>query len=258
MLRSLKDFERYRVNAVDGDVGKVVNFLLDDESWTIRYLVAETGTFFSRRPVLISPTFFRQTEASTRHFHVALTMDKVKHSPSIDADQPVSRQQERDLFRYYGFTPYWGFSTFTGMGPSYYTGPTRPQAPSDTGESGDTHLRSLNELHGYRTQGEDGLIGQVADFIVDDETWAVRYLVIDTSTWRGGTNVLVAPDWATRVSWAERQIHVDLTRQAIKDSPAWNPSAAVNRRYEARLYDYYGRPAYWADVPPSHEVHPPA
>ena len=96
MLRSLKHLEGYTVNATDGDVGKVVNFLLDDERWTIRYLVAETGGFFDGRRVLISPISFRKADWSTRRFHLALTRDEVKNSPSLDTDKRVSRQHERD------------------------------------------------------------------------------------------------------------------------------------------------------------------
>src|SRR3989339_1019822 len=104
MLRSLKDLERYTVRATDGDIGSVVNFLLDDERWIVRYLVVQAGgsLFLNGRMVLISPISFRQADWSTQYFHLALTMDKVKNSPSIDVDEPVSRQHERIYYRYYG------------------------------------------------------------------------------------------------------------------------------------------------------------
>ena len=81
MLRSLKDLERYKVSATDGDIGSVVNFLLDDQRWVVRYLVVETGGFLGGRRVLISPISFRQAEWSTRSFHVALTMDEGQEQP---------------------------------------------------------------------------------------------------------------------------------------------------------------------------------
>ncbi len=86
----------------------------------------------------------------------------------------------------------------------------------------------------------------------------MRYLVVDTSNWGFGKKVLVAPHWATRVSWEDRDVFVDLSRQAIKNCPEWNADAAVNREYEVRLYDYYGRPIYWdtgarpVGTPPQH------
>ena len=248
MLRSLKDLERYTVGATDGDIGSVVNFLLDDEHWTIRYLVAEPGGFFDGRRVLISPMFFRQVDWANRHFHLALTMDRVKNCPSVDVDKPVSRQHERDYYHYYGYPYYWGYSGRWGMGafPGFLTaGGWNETADGHLAKSGDVHLRSASEVRGYHIQGSDAPIGHVEDFIVDDETWEIRYLVIDTSNWWFGKKVLVAPHWAKSVSWEENNVYVDLSRQAIKNSPEWNPTAAINREYEARLYDYYGRPVYW-------------
>ncbi len=108
MLRSLKTLERYMVSATDGEVGRVVNFLLDDERWTIRYLVVQTGGFFDDRRVLISPISFRKVDAATRLFHLGLAVEQIRKSPGIDVDKPVSRQHERDYSRYYGYPYYWG------------------------------------------------------------------------------------------------------------------------------------------------------
>ena len=248
MLRSLKDLERYSVVATDGDIGSVANFLLDDLHWTIRYLVAETGGFFEERRVLISPISLRQADWSTRRLHVALTRDKVKKSPSIDVDKPVSRQHEQDYYRYYGYSYYWGFPGLWGMGayPGLLAAGRWNDAPDERAdETGDVHLRRASEVRGYHVQGSDEAFGHMEDFIVDDENWQVRYLVIDTSNWWFGKKVLVAPHWASRISWEKSKIYVDLSRQAIKDSPEWNAIAAVDREYEARLYDYYRRSVYW-------------
>jgi hypothetical protein len=251
MLRSLKEFERYKVNATDGDIGSVADFLLDDEGWTIRHLVVETGGFLDGHQVLISPISFREVDGSTSIFHLALTVDKVKNSPSVDVDKPVSRQHERDYYGYYGYPYYWGSAGMLGAGDDPSTLAVNAwynPFTTSSEESGDVHLRSAQEVRGYHIQGSDESIGHVDDFIVDDVTWAIRYLVIDTSNWWIGKKVLIAPHWATRVSWEERNVYVDMARQAIKDSPEWNAYAAVNREYEIRLYDYYGRPVYWESV----------
>ena len=250
MLRSLKDLERYTVTATDGDVGGVVNFLLDDEHWVVRYLVVETAGLSGPPPVLISPIFFRHVDWATHTFGLALTRDKIKNSPSIDVDRPVSRQHEREYYGYYGYPYYWGYMAPWGASayPALLAAGKRTERPverADDKTSGDIHLRSANEVRGYHIQGSDGAIGHIEDFIVDDESWEVRYLVVDTKNWWFGKRVLLAPHWASGVSWAERKVHVDLSREAIKKSPEWNPTAGVNREYETRLYDYYGRPAYW-------------
>jgi len=248
MLRSLKNLERYAVSATDGEVGSVVDFLLDDQRWVVRYLIVETGDLLGGERELISPISFRKADWSTRRFHVALTMDSVRNSPSVDVDKPVSRQHERDYFRYYGYPYYWEESGIWGMGiyPGLLAGVGWNETPAEQSDqpAGDVHLRSAAEVRGYHIQGSDDPIGHVEDFIVDDETWVVRYLVVDTSNWWFGKKVLVAPHWAERVSWEERMIYVDVTRQAIKNSPEWNAADGINREYEERLYDYYGRPVY--------------
>lgn len=248
MLRSLKDLEGYTVSATDGDVGTAVNFLLDDEGWVVRYLVVQTDGFLNRRQVLISPIFFRHADWLRQRFHLAMTMQKVKDGPSVESDAPVSRKQERDYYRYYGYPYYWGASGPWGAGPLpalLAAGSWRETPADDPEKPGDVHLRSAKELRGYHVQGSDDGVGHVEDFIVDDETWEIRYLVIDTRNWWFGKKVLVAPQWASRVSWGDRKVFVDLSRQAIKESPEWNPTDAINREYETRLYDYYGRPVYW-------------
>lgn len=250
MLRSLKDLEHYAVSASDGDIGHVADFLLDDERWTVRYLVVETGGFLDRREVLISPISFRDVEWAARRFHLGLTVEKVKHSPSIDTDEPVSRQHEHAYSRYYEYPMYWGYADAWGMGmyPGLLAGQAWNDLPLDSAGQvgGDVHLRSAREVRGYHIQGSDDAIGHVDDFIVDDATWGVRYLVIDTSNWWLGKKVLVSPDWIDAVSWEDRKVHVAMSRHAVKNSPEWNGAGTTTRDYEEHLYDYYGRQRYWA------------
>ena len=249
MLRGVKDLEQYAVSAIDGDIGHVADFLLDDERWTIRYLVVETGGLLDRREVLISPMSFRNVDWAARRFHLGLTMDEIRHSPSVDTDKPVSRQHEEALSRYFRYPAYWGCSNVWGMG--LYPGALAAKEWNDTPErnadqvAGDVHLRSANEVRGYHIQGSDDAIGHVADFLVDDETWIVRYLVIDTRKWWSGNEVLVSPEWIETVSWEERKVHVALSRRAVKDSPEWNGAGETLRAYEESLHQHYGRRPYW-------------
>ena len=256
MLRSLKNLEHYNVSANDGDVGHVVNFLLDDEHWAIRYLVVDTGAFFKSRRVLVSPISFRQADWITHRFHLALTMDSIKASPSVDVDKPVCRQNEHDQALHYGYPFYWGYISPWGQAPSpelLAAGAKQEPPAPHSDKPNDVHLRSANEVLRYHVHTSDGDMGHVDDFIIDDETWEVRYLVIQTSHLWFGKKVLIAPRWASRVSWEGEAVYVDLTREAIKNCPTWDASSPINRDYEAHLYDYYGRPAYWetlqADVP---------
>ena len=205
--------------------------------------------------VLISPASFRNADWELHEFRVALTREKVKDSPTIDAHQPVSRQHEMDFNRYYGYPHYWTYSNLWGTGsfPSMLVAGMIPRETSSVESEengGDVHLRSVREISaGYHVQGKDEAIGHVHDFIVDDESWEVRYLVIDTSNWWVGRKVLIAPHWATHVSWTERRVDINLTRRVIQNSPVWDSRQGVNREYETQLYDYYGRRVYWESQP---------
>jgi hypothetical protein len=188
-----------------------------------------------------------------------LTIDKIKNSPDVDVDKPVSRQHERDYLRYYGYLSYWGYPGLWGMGAypgALLGGPmNEPATGSAEARPSDVHLRSAEEVRGYHVQGSDAAIGHVDDFIVDDETWAIQYLVVDTRNWWFGKKVLIAPHWATRITYESRQVDLDLSRQAIKSSPEWNANTVIDRDYEMRLHSHYRRPQYGADVISGRGVH---
>jgi PRC-barrel domain len=264
MLRRLKELERYKVSATDGDVGRVVDFLLDDAHWIARYLVVETLGTLDGRQVLITPISFRQFDWSTKQFYLALTRDKIKNSPNIDVDKPVPSRRELDYYGYYGYPCYWGSSGFWGVSayPGLLADGSWIKANADHERKfGDVHLRSAIELRGYHIQGRDEPIGHVEDFIVDDVTWEVRYLVIDTSNWWFGKRVLIRPHWVTRVSGQERNVYVGMNRQAIRNSPEWSSTEAIGREHEASRRKHYGRKAYRDDgerrvwVPPPTQQH---
>lgn len=251
MLRSVKELHGYKILARDGEMGKVHEFLFDDEFWTIRYLVADTGSWLQQKLVLISPIALQQPDWSGRKFPVTLTKEQVENSPDIDKDKPVSRQHEIRLNRYYRWPLYW-----TGGGLSAAGTPGMPPPlvedeemaeieQEDIEDAKDKHLRSTKEVMNYHIHARDGEIGHVEDFIVDDENWLIRYLVVDTKNWLPGRKVLVSVEWSERIDWAGALVHVDLTREQIKQSPEFDPSKPVNREYEKQLYDFYGRPKYW-------------
>jgi sporulation protein YlmC with PRC-barrel domain len=252
MLRSLKELEGYKVGATDGDLGHAVNVLLDDKRWVVRYLVVDTAGFFEiERDVLISPISFGKTEWAARRFNVNLTKDRVRRSPGLDTDKPVSRVRELQHAEYYGYPAYWGDVGIWGMGayPSLLAGGPWSAPAKDTPGANDHHLRSAKELRGYHLHANDGVVGHLEDFVADDETWEVRYLVIATSNWWFGKRVLISPQWATAINWDERTVSVDLSRAAIRAAPEWVLGTTIDRAYEQQLYAAYGRTTYWADVP---------
>lgn len=248
MLRSVAEIVGYRLQATDGDIGRCKDLLFDDAQWTVRYVVAETGGWLSGRKTLISPISIERPDWGSRRIVTRLDRKQIESAPELDADAPVSRQYERRYHAYFRWPRYWG-------GAGIWAADAYPQPLFDDEgrvaveeadeDSGDPHLRSFEEVKGYRISARDGSIGQVDDLIMDDASWAIRYLVVDTRRWLPGKKVLVSPLWVTAVHWSEQDVHVDLDRDQIKDSPKYDPTAPVNRDYEVRLFDFYGRPHYW-------------
>jgi hypothetical protein len=180
---------------------------------------------------------------------VALTKEQVKDSPSVDADKPVNRRYEEDYSRYYGYPYYWSGPYRWGATP--YPGemvlagvPVADLvAVTETGR--DPTLRSARDVMGYYIDATDGDIGHVEDFLLDDREWAIRYMIIDTRNWWPGRKVLVSPAWISRVSWPDSRVYVDLTKEGVKTAPGYDPDHPLEREYEGRLYQHYGRRNYW-------------
>src|SRR6218665_1142254 len=254
MLNRVSHINGSTIAAAHGHVGSVKEAYFDDESWTIRYLVVDTGTWLSERKVLISPYSIKQPLTEKR-IDVRLTRQQVQDSPDIDTHQPVSRRLERQYLSYYAYPPCWGGEVLRAMAgvPTLppVTPPPEVQAEVRAREleevpPEDVHLRSSDNVAGYDIQATDDSIGHVKDFIFDDESWAIRYLVVDTRNWLpGGKKVLIATHWIDGIDWDQKQVAVRLTREQIKNSPEYDEEAIVSREYEQRLHDAYGRPGYW-------------
>ncbi len=253
MLRSLKELINYRLQATDGTIGSVDDFLFDDRMWTIRYLVANTGGWLKGRLVLIAPKSLKAPDWQSRHLPVDLSRKQIEDSPSIFSDAPLARQKELQLAQHYNWPVYWAIDGLGGFGAAPIATPVEPP-PGEARppeEEGNPHLRSVREVLGYRIHAKDGDIGHVDDMIVEDDNWVLRYLVVDTRNWLPGRKVLLAIDWIDDVSWPDAKVVVGQSRAEIQDSPEYDPSAPVNREYEEVLHDYYGRPRYWEPGEPA-------
>jgi len=248
MLDRASTLNGFSLRSRDGEIGSVTDFYFDDEHWAVRYLVASTGSWLARRKVLISPYAVGAVSRSERRIAVDLTRKQIEDSPSLDSDKPVSRQFETTYHEHYGWPMYWRGPFMWGVDASIVRAPQQPTAPPEPVPEGDPHLRSIKDVTGHHVQATDGEIGHVEDFLVDDETWAIRYLIVDTQNWWPGKRTLVSPEWIERVSWAESKVFVNLDRAAVKQAPAYTHDTPVTREFEARLHQHYQRPGYWLDA----------
>jgi hypothetical protein len=238
----------YAIEASDGAIGIVSDFLFDDSTWVVRWLVVDAGTWLTERKVLIHPSAIGGVSHERRELAVTLTVEQVKASPDIHQDQPVSRQMEYNLYDHYGWDPLWGGTLFGGDLMASRLVPAFPYDGGGAVEVGqevdardeDPHLRSTADVAGYHILANDGEIGHVENFLIDDTNWRVRYLIVDTKNWWPGQHVLLSPRSVKEIDGADRLVHVDVTRDQVKGCPPWDPVSLLDEPYEKRLHDYYG------------------
>lgn len=249
MLWNASRIKGYTVAATDGDIGTVSDLLFDDQSWHIRWLVVDTGTWFTERKVLLPTSTLGHADTQAERFSVKLTRQQVKDSPDVDTQRPVSRQSESDIYGYYGWSPYWGGGLYAG---GYGTGMTAPLlAPTPETQrvhreaveaqqgNDDPNLRSIDAVVGYYIEATDGDIGHVEDMLVEESDWSIHYLVIDTKNWWPGKKVLISPRSAHDINWANKTVSLNVTREKVKNSPEYDESTIIDRAYEDRFSTHY-------------------
>jgi uncharacterized protein YrrD len=217
MLHSIQQRYGEKLRATDGEIGHVRDFYFDDKTWTVRYLVADTGHWLAGRLVLISPQSFGHLYPDGKVLLVNLTRQQIEASPSIDAHKPVSRQHEEEFHQYYGYNyyaesmPLWGLAGYPVVVP--------PPAPTATKQQGgDAHLRSAREIGSYTVDANDGTVGKVLDFRIDGRTWMIREVVVECGHWYAGREVVVSTDKIARISYDQSTIYVDSTKQAFTEA----------------------------------------
>ena len=190
MLRSLSDMLDYHIAASDGVQGTVQDFLFDDETWIVHYLVAETATPLGKRKVLILPFVMGQPDRKLKRVPVLLTCEQVRTSPLLEADMPIARQ--------------------------YETGVKMPGS----------HLRSMREVLGYRIHATNGEAGTVSDLIVEDILWGVQRVVValnDPSL----RSIRLSPSAIRSISWPGKEAWVNLSLQELGKSPDFDPATPL-------------------------------
>lgn len=249
MLRKTSELFNYVLGATDGKIGHLKDFYFEDQTWTIRYLIADTGNWLMGRQVLLSPFALESIQDQERVVRFNLSVKQIEGSPSIDVDRPVTRQHESDYALYYGWPMYWygpvlwgptPFPIFDRNSPGSEPLPALP--PEQTANP---HLRSVNEVTGYHIQAQDGELGHVDDFIFDPADWAIRYIAINTRSWWAGKKLLIFPDSIAEIDWAQAKAKINWPRERLRQAPEYYPSQPLSRDYEASLCRYYQRAPYW-------------
>ena len=226
MLIRLTALSNWKVEAIDGDIGAVVDVFFDDERWHARYLVVETGGWLSSKRVLLSPASVRRPVAAIGVLHVGLTRESIASSPDVDTHKPVSRHYEIAHALHYGYPQDWAGPMMWGAGvyPGVVPVATKPGqttenealARAEEQAARHSHLRSAVELIGYEVRASDGDAGDLDDLAIEDETWRIRHLVVDARRWWPGGLVLVDPQAVARLNAKDRTLELRLTRGQVR------------------------------------------
>jgi hypothetical protein len=218
--------------------------------------VVDTGGWLSGREVLISPVSFHDHDWSKKTIQVNLTRQQIENSPGIDTDQPVSRRQEAEFFRYYDYPFYWagpllwGYGAFPPLGGRLITGEAAGEratsdaepASESASEHADSHLRSSDDVIGYHIRATNDTVGHVEDFLFDDDDWSIRFMLVDTRNWWPGKHVLISPQLIKDVSWGDSNVFVDISREAVESSVEFDWANPPSRNSETDLYRDSDRP----------------
>lgn len=240
MLETFARLKGSSIRASDDNIGAVTDFRFTDLSWTVPYVVVDTGSWLSRRSVLLSTSVVRQrdTEAGVL-LAGSLTRSQIENAPGVDIVQPVSRQYEEALANHYSWPMYW-LEQLAGRSRQSLA----EAAAAAPASNGNPHLRSCREVAGYCIDAADGEIGSVADFVIDTTEWELRYLVVDTGQWWPGKMTLIAPDWFTGMDWSKQRVTTELSRSVLKSCPEYDPSVQIDHNYETSLRLSLGRPEH--------------
>jgi len=262
MLFALSGLMGCAVQASDGEVGRVQDFLFDDETWKIRWIAVDAGDWLPGRRLFIHPSAIApltlppkpslpmMSQGEEISLTVNLARGEIEAGPHPPEDQPVTRDMESLLYDYYGWDPYWGASHFGGsLLPNAESEIVRDAArraaeaeapPLD----GADHLHSVSEFKGYAVHALDGDIGHVENLLADDANWEIRYLVIATRNWWPGRIVQLSPYAVKDVDWFGEQVNMNVTREQVRSAPAWDPVALADEAAEGDLHRHFGWPGY--------------
>lgn len=245
MLRSLKELGGFSIQATDGEIGTVDDFYFEDKTWMIRYLVVDTGHWLPGRRVLISPVAVGRPNWETKKLPVTLSREKVRASPEVETELPILREEETELHEHYFWEPYWlpglGGVVEEMAGPVELPGAREPEEePPPTAQAAkDTHLRSVSEIFGYDIEASDGAIGHLEDFLFDEMVWSIRLLAADTGIWIAGRTALIPASRVRQITLIDAMINLDLSKELIESSPAYDPGAPVDEKLEERIIAHY-------------------
>jgi hypothetical protein len=214
MLWGASSIRGYAVVATDGTSGTVADFIFEDQGWTIKWLVVETGAWFSGRRLFVPVSAFEHPDPETREFSLSMTLAELADCPGRDLAELSDAE--------------------TG---AHFT--EADMAGNQTTDGG-PHFRSLAVMHLASIEAADGEVGHAEDFLIDSADWQIKYLVVDTSDWWFGEKILISTRAITGIDTMHHVVTLDATRQFVKDGARFSPEQTVDGAFDESFETYFG------------------
>ncbi|MEN6451321.1 MAG: hypothetical protein ABFC96_12590 [Thermoguttaceae bacterium] len=205
MLISTRHAYGATLEGPQGRLGALYDILFDDQSWEVRHLLISRDRWFHGRQVLVDPEMIQWTDWRNRKLFTRMTKEDIDGCPGPETDLPDARRQASQSPQVLVWEAYW-----TGVLDG---GPEQ--------QEGNPHLRSTKVLNGLHIHCTDGLFGHIDDFLVDDQAWTIRHLVVETRNWWPGKHVLIEPSSIRSIHWEDGEIYLSLSRQEVLSRPAY-------------------------------------
>lgn len=225
MIRQLSTLRDHTVMGSDIEIGRVHGSHFDDAHWKLRYFIVHPHESLELPLVLVSPHTLRDHDPEAGRLHVSQTRGHLEGSPRTENSLTLHRSHEIAFSRHFGWPAWWEETTPT------------PQSQCEPA------LRST--LRGYGVDSLNRYMGTLTDYLIDDETWEIRYLVVKTQGWDTHDWLLVAPSWIVDLGQANHIFTVGLRSEEIANAPRWHPEMPLSREFERGLHAHYGRKGYW-------------
>lgn len=221
MLQNTTELYGHKLVATDGDIGHLKDFYFDDTTWAIRYLVADTGTWLTGRPVLIARHALAVLDSHENTLHIKLRKQQIQNSTTDSANKLLSGEDEVGCCRYYGWPAHWESGARKDLPDPSEIQPSssaRTESRVPYRHLGDKHLQSTQSITDYLIQTPDGVIGSVSGCIVDNQSWMVRELIVETGHWLSGKEIRIPTAQIKQIKCEYSSVMVDLSKEDIRRS----------------------------------------
>jgi hypothetical protein len=248
MLSLLRNLTGGKVLVGNQTIGAVGDLFFDNRDWTVRFILLRVGSWFRQKSILITPDQINSIEWMKTGAFITVNQDVIEKNPRIDQDR----------FALYQWPYYWTGAGVLGIAST-----------SDISKWGITpdskfklipkrsslekrkaiNIQSVNGTLDYHIKTRDTDVGYLEDFIVSDEDWKIRYLVVDTQLLLPERLILLSSEWVQSISWDHLIVHFDIPEEQLINSPVYSPKSNITREYEERLWSHFQKPGYWkADI----------